>query len=281
MTGRRWVLGWVCAAGGLLLAVAGFAAASSGDVGAAFQPWASSFVSASTGFVLGGAGCRFGVNGAQAPCRPVVVTTGDGGASWRTVSSPPTELVPYGFAGLAGRQVRGITFADSRNGWLFAPGLWATHDGGEDWKRLAMKQQVTDVVASGGWVYATTASFPATPALWRSPVGRDDWQPVRSLPAMLGSTSSGLLAASGKTAWVGLTPLYSQAPPELWRTTDGTSWQRIGNPCVGVKQSLYTLTATSSSDLLMYCASNGSVEFVTSTDGGIHSRRMGTPPASE
>ena len=32
--------------------------------------------------------------------------------------------------------VGSVTFADARNGWLYGPGLWATHNGGASWHKV-------------------------------------------------------------------------------------------------------------------------------------------------
>jgi photosystem II stability/assembly factor-like uncharacterized protein len=277
MTRRRIAVVLLGVAGGLVFSAAGSApAAPEGGVSAAFGPFAASFLSPSTGFVLGGVGCQFGVNGIQRPCKPVLVATSDGGLHWRAVSSPPTTLQPTGALGLSGPYVRAITFADSRNGWLFGPGLWATHDGGDHWERIAIKGTVLAVVANAGWAYATTYSVGAHSSLFRSAVAHDDWQPVSALAGTVGSPIP-LLAAYGRAAWVGVLPLNAKPPfaPDLWRSADGSHWQRIGNPCAGASESLVSIAATSATGLVMSCG--GPEEIVTSADGGIHTRRI-TPP---
>jgi photosystem II stability/assembly factor-like uncharacterized protein len=279
MTRRRIAVVLLGVACGLVFSAAGSApAASQHGVSAALEPWAASFVSPSTGFVLGGVGCQFGVNGVQRPCRPVVVATSDGGVRWRGVSAPPTTVEPIGVLGLSGPYVKAITFANPRDGWLFGAGLWATHDGAKHWARVAIKGSVIAVVASGGWAYATTYSVGAQGSLFRSPVAHDDWQPVAALAATVGSPIP-LLAAYGRAAWVGVLPLNAKPPfaPDLWRSADGSHWQRIGNPCAGASESLVSAAATSATGLVMSCG--GPEEIVTSADGGIHTRRI-TPPGN-
>jgi hypothetical protein len=249
-------------------------------VSPAFQPWASSFTSATTGFVLGGVGCRFGANGAQQRCRPVVVATSDEGRTWRRVAAPSTSL-QWSLPVRGGTEVRAITFADSRDGWLYGAGLWATHDGGAHWTPTGVNGLVMSVAASGAWAYAAVekgGGFGAqSPALLRSPVGRDDWQPVRSLTGTVAyAEGSLLLAGSGGTVWAGIVPTATQASakPVLWRSVNGAAWQRLGNPCAS--GSLASLTAGSASDFAMLCA--GSVlQIATSTDGALHTQRSPGP----
>ena len=282
MAGRRSVVGLVCAAGVLLSSATGFALAASqdGSASAAFQPWASSFVSASTGFVLGGVGCRFGVNGAQRPCKPVVVTTSDRGGSWHRLSAPPA-LLQWLVTPAGGPDVRAITFADSHDGWLYGPGLWATHDGGAHWTRTAVKGLVMSVVTGGGWAYAAVVGPRSAGAasVLRSPVGRDDWKPVRSLAGSVASGDGGwLLAASGGSLWAGTLPVpNSTSAPELWRSADGAPWQRLGNPCGS--GSLASLTASSASDLVMLCGGRA-LQIAASSDGGVHTQRVPAPATS-
>jgi photosystem II stability/assembly factor-like uncharacterized protein len=64
----------------------------------AFEPFRASFVSPTTGFVLGTKGCstKLDTNPGAAParCGAVVMATTDGGAHWRGVSAPATILSP-------------------------------------------------------------------------------------------------------------------------------------------------------------------------------------------
>jgi hypothetical protein len=284
MLGRRWVLGLACAVAAMACVATGLAlAASRTGVSGSFQPWDSSFLSATSGFVLGGRGCQLGLSGAQQPCKAVVVATSDAGASWRELSAPSTLLQPT-FTDAGGSTVKAITFADARDGWLYSPSLWATHDAGAHWTRIQVKGLVVSVVATGGWAYAavdeSTGLGAEGPALLRSPVGRDDWQPVSSLAGVIPTADgSSQLAAAGGTVWAATVPTpVSTSAPVLWRSVDGAPWERLGNPCA--TRALQSLTASSASDLVMLCASPGESsaddgdtgEIATSTDGGVHTQ---------
>ena len=172
-------VGAVFVAIGLVEAVTGSKKVA--PVGRPFQPWAASFVSPSTGFVLGGVGCRFVQHATIPRCPALVEGTSDGGATWRRLAAPGPLLEPIHLFG-QNVNVSAIAFADARNGWLYDAGLWATHDGGGHWSRIALKARVTSVVAAGGWAYAAVSSLSPAPPVLRTPVGRDDWQPVRALP---------------------------------------------------------------------------------------------------
>ena len=112
----------------------------------------------------------------------MLAATGDGGRSWREILGPATELEPIVLASDTAT-VKAIAFADARNGWLYLPGLWATHDGGAHWSRVALNGAVGAITVAGGWAYAVVDATLGgiTGSLWRSPVGRDEWQPVHGL----------------------------------------------------------------------------------------------------
>ena len=101
------------------------------EVPAGFQPAAASFLSARTGFVLGGVGCRI-----QRACTARLVATADGGARWHFLKTPAVRF--FNDAGASRGQasrVSSVVFAGRRDGWLYGPGLWSTRDGGARWHR--------------------------------------------------------------------------------------------------------------------------------------------------
>jgi photosystem II stability/assembly factor-like uncharacterized protein len=272
MTRRRIAALLVGVAGGLVFAASGFASAPSRAVaGAAFQPFTASFVSPSTGFVLGGVGCAWGQDVAPArPCRAVIEETVDGGASWRQLPAPGPML--EWFHGIPSSSVSAITFANLRDGWIYDGALWSTHDGGAHWSQIGLKLQITAVVAAGAWAYAATTGentlvTGSIPAVLRSPIGRDDWQPVRSLPSMAADAYPSLLAASGSTVFVAV----RTTTPTAWRTA-GARWQRLPNPCSFV----VALDASAPQDLIAFCLPTLAI----STDGGTHTTTARAPPKS-
>ena len=98
-----------------------------------FEPLSTTWISLTTGWVLGLAPCSAG------GCVRLLKTD-DSGRSWRLV--PGTEL-PYPRTQHGVDQVR---FADQLNGWAFEPGLWATHDGGTTWIAQALPGVTTITV---------------------------------------------------------------------------------------------------------------------------------------
>jgi hypothetical protein len=91
-------------------------------VPAGFHPQSATFVSDTTGWVLGASPCPQGKGSCD-----VIARTRDGGRTWRAIPSPRTS--PDHLA-----QIR---FADQRNGFVTGDQLWATHDGGATWRVVA------------------------------------------------------------------------------------------------------------------------------------------------
>jgi photosystem II stability/assembly factor-like uncharacterized protein len=276
------------AAGVLVLAASGSAAPQRG-ANAPFEPFRSSFVSASVGFVLGAQGCSLAFVATPRPCAPVVMATTDGGADWERVSAPATRLFTADqelVQKVGGRieatpYVEAITFADARDGWLYGPGLWATHDGGRHWAAIDVGgNQVLALVTAAGWAYATLAPvstmFPH--ALLRSPVGRDDWQPVESVTSHQ-LDPPGPSTSFEDTAWVTLpASTQTESISVLWRTSDAAHWESAGRPC-GQHGYVVAIAASSATDLVLDCGPGGAI--VTSTDGGLHTQRVTGLPARE
>jgi photosystem II stability/assembly factor-like uncharacterized protein len=201
---------------------------------AVFELSAASFISPARGWVLGRAGCS--------DCASLRATT-DGGRHWAVLPSPRVPLWYYDASSSA---VRDVTFADSTDGFLFAPALLTTHDGGRSWRRQSFPP-VWQLGVGAGYAFALTrAGTNRRVALWRSPIGQDRWSrlPLPSaamLPSSLSVSSVGL-AVEG-AAVVLLQPGFngpSVAGPHdmvgrLWASSDsGTSWRAHKVPCTAV-----------------------------------------------
>jgi photosystem II stability/assembly factor-like uncharacterized protein len=194
-----------------------------------FRPAAASFVSPSRGWALGsGGGCD--------SCAQLRVTS-DGGDRWATLPAPPA---PLGYYSQQAAAVTDMVFANSSDGFLFGPGLLATHDGGRSWVRQPLAP-VLAMQTGGGHVYALTRQGQTGPvALWRSAVGGSRWQRLR-LPAgaagLPGVDQGMQLSAEGDTLvllQVGLANdlVGASQAGRLWVSEDaGTQWQARPVPC--------------------------------------------------
>jgi photosystem II stability/assembly factor-like uncharacterized protein len=212
------------------------AAGQAAVVPASFQPAAASFLSPAVGFVLGGVGCK------RLPCAARLVATADGGVHWRFLNAPAVRLVSPFSAGPAAA-VSTVAFASRRDGWLLRPGyrgLWSTHDGGAHWRRLFLGGPIEELAVSPGTAYAVVARRGGAKLL-KSPAGRNSWARVR------GVTGGGVLAVSGRAAWLG-------SNTRLWATADGVHWHRYPFRCpTAYFNGLASIAAASASHVLFLC----------------------------
>ena len=218
--------------------------ASTSLLGIVPGPASATFVSADEGWVLGTGTCSI------SPC-PAIARTADGGRTWVAVPVPAASIVPGADQGTSG--ISGLRFADARDGWAFAPDLWATHDGGATWARLVIPGLPADAAivaleSANGTVHAAVLDGQDF-RVASSPVGTDDWSvsPVR-VPVGAGPVPSVQLVLSGAAGWllendrtvVGGARLVSGA----W-----TAWQP---PCADVVGPAF-LAASSPTELAAAC----------------------------
>ena len=187
-------------------------------------------MSADRGWVLGS-------DGGCDSCAELRVTS-DGGDRWAALPTPPA---PLGYYTRRADGVTDLVFANSSDGFLFGPGLLATHDGGRSWVRQALPPVLT-VRAGDGSVYALTQRGQGGPVeLWRSVVGGSHWQrlPLPAGAAGLPGVYQGMnLYAEGGTLvllQMGLTNVGVNPGQvgRLWVSEDaGARWQARSVPCV-------------------------------------------------
>jgi photosystem II stability/assembly factor-like uncharacterized protein len=208
---------------------------ASGSVKAAmFEPAAASFISPTQGWVLGRAGCS--------DCASLRATT-DGGRHWTALPSP---RVPLWYYNAKSGAVRDVTFADPANGFLFAPALLTTHDGGRSWQRQSLPPVSQLGVGAGYAIALTRTGTDGRVALWRTPIGRDRWSrlplPVAvALPSSLTASSVGLAVEGAAVVLLqqGFNGPSLARPRDmagrLWASSDsGTSWRARAVPCTAV-----------------------------------------------
>lgn len=257
-----------------------------GPVPANFAPTSVTFVSLSTGFVLGQAGTPGQCANANPDICTSVAETADAGRTWRGVPAPPTGA-PDGGTGVS--QIR---FIDPSTGWAFGPELWATHDGGHTWTRVNTHgMRVTGLETAGSEAYAVfarcTGTGPAFAAacthvsLYSSPVNNSDWTPMISAPGLgNGYVSAKVVLGQGPA---GTPQGYFYEPDGMVAAgpaLPGSTWQNAGRqpaPCgpLGAQQDGQPaggqLAATGQGGLALACpGTTGSHQetIYTSADGG-------------
>ena len=235
-----------------------------------FEADSASFVSARTGFVLGARHCS------RLPCQARLVMTGDGGATWTAVPAPAVALVPT-FSGSPSTAVSTVRFTSASDGWLYGPGLWATTDGGQHWRRVPLGGPVVALAASDGTVFAATTTVNGSlnaARLHESAVGSTKWALVPHV------SPANALTVSGRSVWAGIAP-------RLWHSADsGKHWAKLAFRCPSDAISASAVAAESPADVSLACSDQGfpqpgfSVKFVyTSANGGRTFRvASGQPP---
>jgi photosystem II stability/assembly factor-like uncharacterized protein len=209
-------------------------------------------VSPSEGWVLVGVSCG------RVFCLQLQHTT-DGGSAWTVVPSP--QLASPAVAG----QVRAVRFADSQDGWVYGPELFATHDGGRSWRAVALPglgrplAEVVTLTVLDGFADALVAegldpNIGGPSRLYVSDITRDDWRPVAGVG---GSGNWGILTSADGVGYASITAesFAGDGAPivvtgvDLFRSLDGRSWARLpAPPCVtGI------LAAATSTVLYLVC----------------------------
>ena len=203
-----------------------------------FRPAAASFVSATWGVVLGGAGCT-----ASRACRAQLASTADGGAQWSVMRAPAIWL---GNSGSSQPQVSQVVFASRTDGWLYGSGsVWATHNGGASWRQSTLPGTIGTIAASAHAVYAVVGN-----ELYSSPLGGNSWLRVSAGPRS-GPVTGNALAVWGSSVWFG-------SSTSVWATADGVHWARYSFRCSGLAYgepyTLAGISAASARDVAFLCA---------------------------
>ena len=248
------------------------------------------FVSQTTGWVIGQAGTP----GHCGPPDPNICTslagTNDSGQTWHGIPAPVTGP-PDGGTGVS--QVRSLNGAD---GWAFGPQLFATHDSGQTWHRIPTHEmrvtglETVNRVAFAIWARCTGtgADFAAgctSFSLYSSPASQDDWTPVAGVTGLgaSGGTpasaqlvltgSRGYLLAPGGQLFSG--PVISRAD---WHPVTSARGTPVTLPCApGAAEidghPLRAMLASTGPGLALLCAGQGSGDrqakiLYYSADGG-------------
>lgn len=206
-----------------------------------FEADSASFVSATTGYVLGSRHCS------QLPCPARLVRTVDGGATWKAVPVPAVQLVPA-YSGGPASAVSTVRFENSRDGWLFGPGLWATTDAGQHWRQVSLGGPVVALAASHGRVFASTTPASGTltkASLHESAVGTTKWTLVR------GVLPQNAITVSGHSVWAGIAP-------KLWHSADsGQHWSKLTFQCPSPTVTASAVAAASPEQIALTCTNDG------------------------
>ena len=259
------------------------------------------FVSTSTGWVIGQAGTP-GHCGPPDPniCTSMAVTN-DGGHTWHGVPAPVTGA-PDGATGVS--QVRSL---DGASGWAFGPQLYATHDSGQTWTRIPTHgMRVTGLETVNGVAFAIWARCAGTGAdfaagctsfsLYSSPAGQDSWTPVAGATGLSGPSgapaSAQLVLTGGRGYLLAPDGKLISGPvtsPARWRPVTTPQGTPVALACApGAAETgghpLQAMLASTGPGLALLCASQGSGDrqaktLYYSADGGRTWNPAGPAPA--
>ena len=171
-----------------------------------------------------------------------------------------------------------VTFASASDGWVYGPGLWATHDGGASWHRVATHgAEVNSLAVTGRHVLAVfvscarrcPGSWPVRFGVYRASTGGDSWRLVS------GTSGKGYaqLVIAGPHAFVLQARLRSGGGSLLVGPVGGPGrWRRSPLPCPRLVPAAIAGTAAG---LVLACEQAPGrhpvlVQLYRSSDGGAH-----------
>jgi len=243
-------------------------------VPSSFRALSVTFASPSEGWVLGSISCSTG------RC-PVLAHTTNAGHSWSLLPGPATTINPYPGTPEATAGVSAVRFADSHDGWIFGPELWATHDGGHTWTRVTISGGHAGLVLA-----LETARGTANAVLYdgsthfriaTSPVGADSWAVVhQALGIGAGPVPVVQLVLGGSSGWV----LQNDRTVVNGARLVGGTWKGWYPACAGVIGPAQ-LAAVNSTDLFAVCdnglwSAPAGEHLYRSTNGGLTFTRVGS-----
>jgi photosystem II stability/assembly factor-like uncharacterized protein len=189
-----------------------------------------------------------------------------------------------------------LRFADSKDGWIYGPLLFATHDAGRRWTRIAFPGagspggSITALEAARGRVYAEIAegTDPDTygpVVLFQSPTNVDSWHPVSGVTTGVAGYAGNISVAQG-VFWVMLHPAMVATAGDTslstpYRSRDGVTWRRESLPCPSA--TVASVAAATSTRVYIVCSGGAAAgsQFKSayrSDNGGASYVRVGDPP---
>lgn len=161
----------------------------------------------------------------KAECATLFSTI-DHGQSWVDLGTlPAAPATADDMAADTVSQIR-VTGAEGvYDEWAFGHDLWSSHDSGRTWSTAhTPRGQVTALESWGDYVYAGVSSpvrGSDTATLYRSPVSRDVWKPVK-----VGRGLTSVLSLAAAKGVVGLIDLGDNGRDVLYVSHNGQRWSR-------------------------------------------------------
>ncbi len=235
-------------------------------------PTSVDFESAQRGFVA--TGC----SGFCVLSRPVIISTLDGGQSWRQLRSPDVGSVS--FSEFTWHKLGGtvaVRFVGANRGWYLQVGeLWETSDAGASWRQDDLHGQVVDLATTSTAALALVSHCPRFPLscaqldLYRWTQGAPTWTRAATFSSGKADPGTASLVMAGDF-------VFARAGGRQYRIDQSGAVHRVGTRCwaiAGLPGQLVGICPTPGGD------GASATVFAVSTDGGAH-WRMGVsgPPA--
>jgi hypothetical protein len=262
-----------------------------------FAATSVTFVSTTTGYVLGQAGTP---GHCGPPLRYICTSlagTDDGGQTWHGVRAPVTGVAkgPTG--------VSQLRFYNTSDGWAFGPQLWATHNGGKSWKQISTGGlRVTALETAGQRVFAVWAQCSGTGTGWAAGCtgqtlysaapGSNRWAPVPGAAAGLNlnaTASAAALVLTGSRGYLlppsGVLVSGPVSGPGGWQPVTGSAAPCLPGAAQADGQPSGALLASTMSELVLVCpgtaaGGNQPKMVYTSADGGKTWVKAGPAPST-
>lgn len=248
-----------------------------GPVPAGFYPVAFSFVSSTTGFVLGSAETC-----AKKPCTSVLRTT-DAGRTWKGIPAPVADTEE------GGQGVSSLSFADERNGFAWGDALWSTHDGGATWKQVRLAGDVQSLAIGGDRAYAVVDPCDAgsdtcttPPVLFSGAASGDALTPSTGVRFPEGIEDAQVVTHGSSVFVTANTNSDAPADLRLYSSADGKAFTARTVPCNDDALG-FDVAASGDRNLAGICNEDGAAgmqghQVFVSSDAGQRWTRVGDPP---
>jgi len=254
-----------------------------------FEPGSVTFVSSSTGFVIGiDSSCAAGA------CVALARTT-DGGSGWVALPAPDASYESRNYQGsTAVPPVSEVRFADELDGWIYGPSLFATHDGGATWQAVSLGGSVVSLETSGGYVDALVSRCTGMQGqectgplqLYQAQATGGGFSPVLTGPSV--SSSVGVLlhlSLHTPVGFVNMTGVGESDQTFIYATqnlANPSGWKAFPDPCAKLTNDFFdAFVAPDTTSLYTLCSGEGAagsvIKAVVKTVSGV-SAVTGTPP---
>jgi hypothetical protein len=255
-----------------------------------FEPGSVTFVSSTTGFVIGvDSSCAAGA------CVALARTT-DRGLGWVALPAPDAGYEARNYQGsTTAVPVSEVRFADDLDGWIYGPSLFATHDGGTTWQEVSLGGSVISLETSGGYVDALVSPCTGVQGqectgplrLYQAQATGGGFSLVLTGPPV--SSTSGVVLHLSLHAPVGFVNMSGVGGPgqafisATRNLADTSGWKAFPDPCAtSTDDGFDALVAPDTTSLYTLCSGQGAagsvIKAVVRTVSGV-STVTGGPPA--